>query len=93
MRTLVRVGLAAVLLMSATGSAWAEGIVAPKPVAAEKIEVIVVTAKRPPAEIIDEIVVVGKRPGRDAVVRTPPVMPIELPQLEFAIAAPPVVRL
>jgi uncharacterized protein YcfJ len=81
------------LLLGAASGAWAEGNVAPKPAAQEKIEVIVVTAKRPPAEIIDEVIVVAKRPGRDAAVRTPPVMPIELPQLDLAIAAPPVVRL
>jgi hypothetical protein len=81
------------LLLGVAGSAWAGGNVAPKPAAAEKIEVIVVTAKRPPAEVIDEVIVIAKRPGRDAAVRTPPAMPIELPRLELAIAAPPVVRL
>jgi hypothetical protein len=86
------VGLAAALLIGAAGSAWAEGNVAPKPATAEEIEVIVVTAKRPPAEIIDEVIVVAKRPAK-AEVRTPPAMPIELPRLELAIAAPPVVKL
>jgi hypothetical protein len=86
------VGLAAALLIGAAGSAWAEGNVASKPAAQEKIEVIVVTAKRPPAEIIDEVIVIAKRPAK-AEVRTPPAMPIELPRLELAIDATPVVRL
>lgn len=80
------------MLMGAASSAWAEGNLAAKPAVAETIEVIVVTAKRPPAEVIDEVIVVAKRPAK-AETRVPPAMPIELPRLEIAIAAPPVVRL
>ena len=85
--------MGASLLLGTVGSAWAAGNVVPKPAVAEQIEVIVVTAKRPSPDVIDEVIVIGKRPTTTVVVRTPPAMPIELPRVEFAIAAPPVVRL
>jgi len=62
------------------------------------IEVIVVTAKRPAVQPVDampaifELVVTAKRPA-SAPVRTPPAMPIAMPKLELAVAAPSVIRL
>jgi len=56
------------------------------------IEVIVVTAKRLAAQPIDEWIVTAKRAAKPAD-RAPPAMAIEMPKLEFAFAAPPLVRL
>ena len=81
------------LLTIATSAAWAAGNVAPKPVGAEPIEEIVITAKRLPPEVIEEIFITAKRPAKIEYVRTPPVMAVELQRLEFAFAAPPLVRL
>jgi hypothetical protein len=63
------------------------------------IEVIVVTAKRPAAHAvvvaqpIDEFIVTAKRAPEARKDPTPPAMAVERPKLEFAVAAPPVVRL
>ena len=79
-------------------SAAAPNVAAPAQVPDAGIEVIVVTAKRPAAQPIeaaqpiDEFIVTAKRPAK-AADRTPPAMAIEMPKLEFAVAAPPVVRL
>jgi hypothetical protein len=75
-----------------SAAASATNVVAP----AQDIEVIVVTAKRPAplvaASPIEEIVVTAKRPAKPAE-RTPPVMAIEMPKIELAVAEPLVIRL
>jgi hypothetical protein len=84
--------LGTLLMLGATSTAWAAGNVAPRPAAYD--EEIIITAKRvPPPEVIEEIVITAKRPARAKPVRIAPVMAIEMPSLEFAVAAPPVVRL
>ena len=93
MKKLQGLALGTLLTLGATSTVWAAGNVVPKPVGEGAIEEIVITAKRPVAEAIEEIVVTAKRPGKAAAARTPPAMPIEMPRLEFAVAAPPVVRL
>ena len=85
--------------VTSTGAAGTN-VVAPVQVPDAGIEVIVVTAKRLPvpsvaaavAQPIDEFVVIAKRVAA-APERTPPVMAIELPKLEFAVAKPAVIRL
>ena len=92
MKRLVGLGLGALLSLGTMSAAWGASNVSPRAVVQPAIEEIVVTAKRL-SEPIEEIVVTAKRPGKTAEARTPPVMPIEMPRLEFAVAAPPVVRL
>jgi len=91
-KTLMGLGLGALLSLSTVSAAWGASNVAPQAAEQPAIEEIIVTAKRL-SEPIEEIVITAKRPGRVAQVRTPPVMPIEMPRLEFAVAAPPLVRL
>lgn len=93
MKTLVGFALGTLLSLGTVTSASAVGsnVAAPARIPAG-IEVIVVTAKRPAAQPIDEFIVTGKRPAK-AVDRTPPAMAIEIQKLEFAVTAPPVVRL
>jgi hypothetical protein len=89
-------GLVVGMLLSfgAMGAASAASNLAPSPAPQEAIEEIIITAKRvAPPEVIEEIVIIAKRPARSPEARTPPVMPIVLPSLEFAVAAPPTVRL
>jgi hypothetical protein len=76
--------------MSASAAGTTPAASAPIPPAG--IEVIVVTAKRPGAQPIDEVIVTAKRPAK-AVPRTPPVMAVEMPKLEIAVAQPSVIRL
>ena len=85
--TLMSVGAA-----SSASSAWAAGNFPAQRGSDQAIEVIIVTAKRPPAPI-DVIIVTAKRPVLRVEARTAPAMPIEMPRLEFAVAAPPAVRL
>ena len=92
MKKLVGFALGTLVTLSAAGSAWAAGNVAPQRGGDQAIEVIVVTAKRPVPGAIEEIVVTPKRPSMRVAARIPPAMPIEKPRLEFAVAAPPVVR-
>ena len=94
MKTLVGFALGTLLSLGTvtSASAAAPNAAAPARIWDAGIEVIVVTAKRPAAQPIDEFIVTGKRPAR-AVDRTPPAMAIEIQKLEFAVTAPPVVRL
>jgi len=85
--------LGTLLSLGTMSAASAASNVAPKPVGGEVIEEIVVTAKRLAPEAIYEVVITAKRPAKIDNSRTPPVMPIEAPRLEFAVAAPPVVRI
>lgn len=91
MKKLVGFALGTLVSLGAASSAWAAGNVASIRGGDQAIEVIVVTAKRPAPQAIEEIVVTAKRPSA-RVERIPPAMPIEMPRLEFAVAAPPVVR-
>ena len=93
MNKLVGFVLGTMVSLGAASSAWAAGNVAPQRGADQTIEVIVVTAKRLPPETIDVVVVTAKRPSARVEARIPPAMPIEMPRLEFAVAAPPVVKL
>jgi hypothetical protein len=96
-KTLIGFALGTLLSLGAVTSAAANGG-APAQVPAAGIEVIVVTAKRPAAPPvaaavpIEEFIVIGKRVAT-VPQRTPPAMTIEMPKLELAIAAPPVIRL
>jgi hypothetical protein len=92
-KTLVGLALGTLLSLGTMSAASAASNVAPKDVAEQVIEEIIVTAKRLAPEVIDEIIVTAKRPGKGDQARTPPAMPIVSPRLEFAVAAPPVVRL
>jgi hypothetical protein len=97
-RTSIGFALGTLLSLGIVASASAAGtsVAAPAKVSDADIEVIVVTAKRPATEpAIEEIVVTAKRPSPSGVTveRAPPVMAIELPKLELAIADPPVFRL
>ena len=85
--------LFSLIVMSA--NAAGTSVAAPAKIAAQAdVEVIVVTAKRPAVDAtIEEIVVTAKRPTTVTAERTPPVMAIELPKLDFAISDPPVFRL
>ena len=93
MRKLVGLAMGALLSLGTMNAASAGSNVVPKPVGDEVIEEIIVTAKRMPLEAIEEIVITAKRLGKVERARTPPAMPLESPRLEFAVAAPPVVRL
>lgn len=92
MKKLVGFALGTLVSLGAASSAWAAGNVAPMRGGDPAVEVIVVTAKRPAPEAVEEIVVTAKRPSPRVEARVPPAMPIEMPRLEFAVAAPPVVR-
>jgi outer membrane cobalamin receptor len=93
-KTLVGFAFATFLSLGAVTTACASGtgaaVAATEPPAG--IEVIVVTAKRPPAEPskvdepIYEVVVTAKRAVHQNTNRTPPVMAIEMPRLELAVA-------
>jgi hypothetical protein len=85
-------GLGALLSLGTVSAAWGASNVAPQAAAQQAIEEIIVTAKRL-SEPIEEIVITAKHPAKAVEARTPPVMPIEMPRLEFAVAAPPVIRL
>ena len=93
MKRLVGFALGALVSLGAVSSAWAAGNVPAPRSSDEAIEVIIVKAKRLPPETIDVVVVTAKRPGAPVEARIPPAMPIEMPRLEFAVAAPPVVKL
>ena len=94
MRTFIGFAFGTLLSLGAVASAAAAApsVAAPAQVPEAGIEVIVVTAKRPAAQPIEEFIVTGKRPAK-AADRTPPAMAIEMPKVEVAVAAPPVVRL
>jgi outer membrane cobalamin receptor len=93
-KTLVGFAFATFLSLGAVTTASASGtgvaVAANEPPAG--IEVIVVTAKRAAAETskadepIYEVVVTAKRAVRPNTNRTPPVMAIEMPRLELAVA-------
>jgi hypothetical protein len=87
-------GFALVSLVSLgfVSSAWAAGNVPAQRGSDQEIEVIVVKAKRLRPETIDVVVVTARRLAGRVEARTPPAMPIEMPRLEFTVAAPPVVR-
>jgi hypothetical protein len=101
-RTLLGFALGTLLSLGTVTSAGAAGtnVAAPVQVPDAGIEVIVVTAKRLPvpsvavavAQPIDEFIVIAKRAAA-APERTPPVMAIEMPKVEFAVARPAVIRL
>jgi hypothetical protein len=101
-RTLLGFALGALLSLGTVTSAGAAGTngAAPVQVPDAGIEVIVVTAKRLPvpsiaaaaAQPIDEFIVIAKRVTA-APERTPPVMAIEMPKVELAVAKPAVIRL
>ena len=98
MKTLIGFALGSLLSLGTVTSAFAAGtsVAAPASFADDGVEVIVVTAKRPPAQpVADEIeviVVTAKRPTPSNAERTPPAMPIVMPKLELA-AEPLVIRL
>jgi hypothetical protein len=101
-KTLLGFGLGTLLSLGAVACAAADGtnVAAPAQVPEVGIEVIVVTAKRLAAPLadadaalpIDEFIVTAKRVV-NAPDRTPPVLTIEMPTLEFAVAEPLVIRL
>jgi hypothetical protein len=103
-KTLLGFALGTLLSLGTVTSAGAAGtnVAAPVQVPDAGIEVIVVTAKRLPvpsvavavavAQPIDEFIVIAKRAAA-APERTPPVMAIEMPKVEFAVARPAVIRL
>lgn len=93
MKILVGLTVGTLLSLGTMSAASAASNIVPKPVGDEVIEEIIVTAKRLPREAIEEIVITAKRLGKAVPARTPPAMPIELSRLEFAVAAPPTVRL
>jgi hypothetical protein len=89
------------LSLGAASTALAAGtnVARPTQAPAAGIEVIVVTAKRPPpvqpvvaADVVDEVIVTAKR-ARAPAERVPPAMAIELPKLEISISQPPIIRL
>ena len=101
MKKLVGFALGTVLSFGTITSAAAAGaanVAAAAAVPPAGIEVIVVTAKRPVvqpvavARPIDEFIVVAKR-AVTTTSRTPPVMAIEMPKLELAVAEPLVIGL
>lgn len=103
MKTLIGFALGSLLSLGTVTSAFASGTNAAPAARAldDGVEVIVVTAKRPAvqpvAEPIEVIVVTAKRPNANAKAdgnadRTPPAMPIVMPELELA-AEPLVIRL
>jgi len=99
-KTLVGFALGTFLSLGTATSAVAAGthVAAPAQVPNTGIEVIVVTAKRPVVQPVDaaqpiyEFIVTAKRATKTSN-RTPPVMTIEMPRLEFAVAEPAVIRL
>jgi hypothetical protein len=95
MNKLIGFALGTLVSFGAVTSAFANGA-APARLPDDGVEVIVVTAKRPAAppadEPIEEIIVTAKRPTTVVTDRTPPAMPIVLPQLEIA-AEPVAVKL
>jgi hypothetical protein len=98
-KTLVGFALGTLLSLGTVTSASAAGtnVAAPAQLPAG-VEVIVVTAKRPAAQALDaapaivEFVVTAKRIA-GAPARTPPAMPIEMPKLDLAVSAAPMIRL
>ncbi len=100
MKTLMGFALGTLLSLGTVTAASAAGTNAAAPARQPDagIEVIVVTAKRPVvqpvvgAQPIEEVIVTGKR-AATPVRRTPPAMPIEMPKLELAVTAPPLIRL
>ena len=100
MKRSVGFALGTLLSLGTVTAACAAGtnVAAPARVPDTGIEVIVVTAKRLTAQpadaalTIDEFIVTAKRVVK-AADRTPPVMAIEMPKLEFAVAEPLVIRL
>ena len=101
MKTLIGFALGTLLSVGAVASASPAGMSARAPalVPDAGIEVIVVTAQRPAmqpidaAQPIDEFIVTAKRPVKTDARRTLPASPLEMPKVELAVAAPPVVRL
>jgi hypothetical protein len=99
-KKLLGLALGTLLSLGTVTSASAAGtnVAAPAQVPDAGIEVIVVTAKRPAAQPVDaaqpieEFIVTARRAVK-AVRPTPPAMPIEMPKLELAVAAPSVIRL
>ena len=100
MKTLIGFAVGTLLALGAVTSASAAGanLAGPARAFPAGIEVIVVTAKRPiaqpvpAAQPIEEIVVTAKRVAQPAQpVR--PVMAIEMPKVEFAVAEPLLFRL
>jgi len=99
-KTLIGFALGTFLSFGAVLSAAAAGthVAAPAPLPPAGIEVIVVTAKRPAvqpvdaAQPIEEFIVTAKRVV-DSPTRIPPVMAVEIPKFEFAVAEPLVIRL
>jgi hypothetical protein len=98
-KTLIGFALGTFLSLGAVLSAAAAGThVAAPALPPAGIEVIVVTAKRlavqpvASAQPIEEFIVTAKRVVNSPQ-RTPPVMAIELPAFEFAVAEPLVIRL
>jgi hypothetical protein len=97
-KTFIGFALGSILSLGTVTAALASGtsVAAPVSLPDDGVEVIVVTAKRPPALPVDEpvevIVVTAKRPTQTNADRTPPAMPIVMPKLEFA-AEPLVIRL
>ena len=81
-----------------SASAAGTNVAARAPVPPAGIEVIIVTAKRltaqpiAAAQPIEEFIVTAKR-VINSPARTPPVMAIEIPRFEFAVAEPLVIRL
>ena len=92
MKNLVGFVLGMLVLLGAS-PAWAAGSVATPRAGVETVEVIVVKAKRVRPEPIDVVVVAAKPLSLPVEARIPPAMPIEMPRLEFAVAATPAVRL
>jgi hypothetical protein len=92
-KKLVGFALGTFALLGAASNAWAAGNVAVERGGDQTVEVIVVKAKRVRPQPIDVVVVTLKRPSLSVDARIPPAMQIEMPRLEFAVAAPPAVRL
>jgi hypothetical protein len=90
---LLSFALGTLMSVVVASSAWAAGNVPTQRGSDQAIEVIIVKAKRLPPEATDAVIVTAKRPALRVEARTPPAMPIEIPRLEFAVAAPPVVAL
>ncbi|HET7608002.1 MAG TPA: hypothetical protein VFL84_04950 [Gammaproteobacteria bacterium] len=85
--------LGTLVLLGAASAASAAGSVATPRAGVETVEVVVVKAKRVRPERIDVVVFAAKPPTVPVEARIPPAMPIEMPHLEFAVAATPAVRL
>ena len=93
MKILVGLAVGTLLSLGTMSAASADSNIVPRAVAEQAIEEIVITAKRIAPEVMDEVVITAKRLGKVDQARTPPATPIEMPRLEFAVAAPPTVRL